>query len=75
MAIKAYNLFRNEKDSPFFAFPLQKLLAIIAKKLLLNRFELLFLEYAFEITKWKYDLECIKKHSNQFKSYYLNQDS
>ena len=38
MAIRAYNLFRSEKDSPFFAFPIQKLLAIIAKKLLLNRF-------------------------------------
>ena len=38
MAIRAYNLFRNEKDSSFFAFPIQKLLGIIAKKLLLNKF-------------------------------------
>lgn len=38
MAIKAYNIFKNEKEGQFFVFPIQKLLVTIAKKLLLNRF-------------------------------------
>ena len=38
MSIQAYNLYRNEKESEFIVFPIQKLLTTIAKKLLLNRF-------------------------------------
>jgi hypothetical protein len=47
MAIKAYSIFKSEKEGQFFVFPIQRLLVAIAKKMLLNRFELLFLQYVF----------------------------
>lgn len=75
MAVKAYNLFKGDKEGQFFVFPLQKLLVTIAKKLLLNRFELLFLQYALEETKWRFDTECIRKHLSHFKSYTMLPDS
>ena len=56
-------------------FPIQKLLTIIAKKLLLNRFELLFLEYVLEETKFRFDIECIRRHSHKFHSFILLPDS
>lgn len=42
--------------------PIQRYLSVLAKKLLLNRFELLFLEYAFDVTKWNYELKAISEH-------------
>lgn len=75
MAIKAYNIFKNEKDGQFFVFPIQRLLTTIAKKLLLNRFELFFLQYALEETKWRYDTDCIRRNVQHFKSYMMLPDS
>lgn len=75
MAIKAYNICKNEKEGQFFCFPIQRLLVTISKKLLLNRFELLFLQYVFEETKWRYDSDCIRKHADHFKSYLMLSDS
>jgi hypothetical protein len=62
MAIRAYQNFKEKSEHRFLSFSIQKMLGIIAKKLLLNRFELLFLEYVFEETKWKFDIECIMEH-------------
>ena len=41
----------------------------MAKKLLLNRFELLFFQYVLEETKWKYEIEAIARHASQFKPF------
>jgi hypothetical protein len=38
MAIKAYQSFKDKTDHEIFVFSIEKLLGIIAKKLLLNRF-------------------------------------
>lgn len=69
MAIRAYQHFKDKNQHDFLSFSIQKLLGIIAKKMLLNRFELLFLEYVFEETKWKFDIECIAKHASEYVSY------
>lgn len=42
---------------------------MLAKKLLLNRFELLFLEYVLEESKWRYDLELLGDVAGEFKPY------
>lgn len=69
MAIKAYLNLKDKNDHPFLSFFIQRFLCIISKKLLLNRFELLFLEYVFEESKWKYEIDAIVKHSHDFNSY------
>lgn len=56
-------------------FPIQKLFTTMAKKLLLNRFELLFLQYVLEETKFRYDMDCIRRHSHKFNSFILLPDS
>lgn len=45
------------------------MLCVLAKKLLLNRFELLFLEYVLEESKWRYDLELLGAFATEFKPY------
>jgi hypothetical protein len=35
----------------------------------MNRFELLFLEYVLEETKWQYDLRILEGNSSEFKSF------
>lgn len=47
MAILAYQNFKDKIDHPFLTFFIQRFLCTLAKKILLNRFELLFLEYIF----------------------------
>jgi hypothetical protein len=42
---------------------------VLAKKLLLNRFELLFLEYILEESKWRFDLDLLAEVAGEFKSY------
>jgi len=75
MSIKAYQNFRDRNEQKFLSFFIQKLLCIISKKLLLNRFELLFLEYVFEETKWKYDIDCIQKKAYDYESYVHSSES
>lgn len=69
MAVLGYHCFRERNDHPFLAFCLERMLCVLAKKLLLNRFELLFLEYVLEETKWRYDLELLSTFGQQFKPY------
>jgi hypothetical protein len=69
MAVLAYNCFRERTDHPFLTFCIERILCVLAKKLLLNRFELLFLEYVLEETKWRYDLELLSNISLEFKPY------
>lgn len=69
MAILGYHSFRERNEHPFFAFSIERMLCVLAKKLLLNRFELLFLEYALEESKWRYDLELLSGFAREFKPY------
>jgi hypothetical protein len=69
MAILGYNWFRERSDSPFLTFCLERMLCVLAKKLLLNRFELLFLEYVLEESKWRYELELLAVLGQEFKPY------
>lgn len=66
MAILAYHSVRDKDDHPFLTFSLERFLCTIAKKLMLNRFELLFLEYVLEESKWRYDIEPIALCVNTF---------
>ena len=59
MSILAYHSVKERDEHPFLAFSLERFLCTIAKKLMLNRFELLFLEYVLEESKWRYDLDPI----------------
>jgi hypothetical protein len=75
MAVKAYCLFKAEKEGPFFVLPVQRLLLTVAKKMLLNRFELFFLQFVFEETKWHYANDCIRRHCARFRPHILISDS
>jgi hypothetical protein len=48
MSIICYHTFRDRNDHVFLTFFVERLLCALAKKLLMNKFELLFLEYIFE---------------------------
>lgn len=54
MAILSYHTFKDKLEHSFLTFFIERFLCTLSKKLLLNRFELLFLEYVFEESKWKY---------------------
>jgi hypothetical protein len=69
MSVICYHTFRDRNDHLFLTFFVERLLCALAKKLLLNKFELLFLEYIFEETKWRYDLEAISAWGHEFKSF------
>lgn len=69
MAILAYHSFREKTDHLFLTFFIERFLCTLAKKLLLNRFELLFLEYVFEECKWRYDIDMISACVDDFKSF------
>lgn len=69
MAILGYHWFRERNDHPFFTFCLERMLCVLAKKLLLNRFELLFLEYILEESKWRFDLDLLAEVAGEFKPY------
>lgn len=69
MSILAYSAFKEKADHVYLTFFVERMLCVLAKKLLLNKFELLFLEYVFEESKWRYDSELISSLAPHFKSF------
>lgn len=69
MSILAYSSFKEKADHVYLTFFVERMLCVLAKKLLLNKFELFFLEYVFEESKWRYDSELISSFAHEFKSF------
>lgn len=69
MSILAYSAFKEKAEHVYLTFFIERMLCVLAKKLLLNKFELLFLEYVFEESKWRYDSELISSLAPHFKSF------
>lgn len=69
MSIVCYHSLRDRNEHVFLTFFVERLLCALAKKLLMNRFELLFLEYVLEETKWQYDLRILEGNVLEFKSF------
>ena len=69
ITINSYHNFKDRAEHTFLTFFIERFLCTLAKKLLLNRFELLFLSYICQDSKWKYDNDIISSCALEFKPF------